>query len=107
MQGVNFHESTVTGFTFEGSEVVLVLEDVNCNDAKADARLVVENVSMVKIDKISSDVITMKAPDGEVLDLDVSDGKLFVLIEWNDFEESSSFTNSYDISGEKVTLAIK
>jgi len=108
MNILSFHESTVTKFFTKKNNFVIGLEGVLTDSSSNNAELIVENVSKILIDSVPivGNLLKMPFKDGEVLTLELSEGKVFVLIEWNDFSSGVSFTQSYEVSGNKVKKAI-
>lgn len=101
---IGFHEATVVGFSKKGESVELVLDGVLTDEGHLQVALIVSQVSSVLIDDTPCSVPFMAAEDGEVLSLEVSNGSLNVIIEWNDFLNRRSFTKSYVIVGKEISL---
>lgn len=106
MQNFEFHESTVTNFSFDDGSFLIELEDVSFDKTKVKVTVEVESVSRILIDSELVDIVTMSAGDGEVLSLKLGESRLDVLIEWNDFSRGKSITHSYDIKGEKLNVTV-
>lgn len=103
--GISFHEATVSAFIRRGADIDLRLDDVLINGVRARVTLSVSSVSSILVDGESNDAELMAAPDGEILALELSKHCLAVVVEWNCFSSSISFTRSYKIEGEDVLIA--
>ncbi|NBB49695.1 hypothetical protein GVN24_15550 [Rhizobium sp. CRIBSB] len=103
--GISFHEATVSAFIRRGADVDLRLDDVLINGVRDRVELSVSSVSSILVDGEPNDAELMAAPDGEILMLELSKHCLAVVVEWNCFSSSISFTRSYKIEGEDVLIA--
>lgn len=100
----SFHGSTVVEFYCEGNNIFLRLEDVLVGERSSDVEIVVSACVSTLEGRASESGKSslMAAPDGEVLTLRLTDRTLYLLVEWNDFESHSRWTELYDIAAEKV-----
>ena len=108
MNILSFHESTVTKFVTEQNDFVIGLEGVSTDCSSDKVEIVVEKFSEILVDSLSPSEDSLKMPyaDGEVLTLELSGGTVFALIEWNDFCSGKSFTQSYEVTGNKIEIFI-
>lgn len=105
---LSFHESTVTKFLVVKNNFVIGLEGVLTDCLSDKVEIIVEDISKILIDSVLVVGEFIKAPykDGEVLMLESSEKKIFILIEWNDFYLRESFIQSYEIKGNKIIKSI-
>lgn len=101
-----FHGSTVIGFKICSGEFILELEDVVYQESKIGTHLAVQDISRIMIDSKPVKTVSMVTSDGEILSMDMSESGFSALIEWNDFEASTSVTHSYEVQGSKVNITI-
>ena len=108
MNILSFHESTVTKFLTEQNNFVIGLEDVSTDCSSDKVEIVVEGCSKILVDSVPAVDSSLRMPcaDGEVLTLELSEEKVFVLVEWNDFSSGTSFTQSYEVNGSKIQTFI-
>ena len=108
MNILSFHESTVTKFLYDKNNFVIGLEDVSTDCSSDKVEIVVKNLSKMLIDSAPAADSSFKMPcdDGEVLTLELDEKKVFILVEWNDFCSGTSFTQSYEINGDRVQAYI-
>lgn len=103
---MGFHEATVVRFCRYDAVVELELEDVLVDGQKSQVTLMVSQVSSVMIDGDLSNAPLMDADDGEILTLEMSGNTLSLIIEWRDFSRRKSFTKSYRVLGDKVSVSM-
>lgn len=108
MNILSFHESTVTKFLTVQNNFVIGLEDVSTDCSSDKVEIVVEDFSKILVDSVPAvePSLTMPCADGEVLTLELDEEKVFVLVEWNDFSSGTSFTQSYEVNGNKIQTSI-
>jgi hypothetical protein len=106
MKKIGFHESTLVRFTRHDAIVELALEDVLVDGEKSNVTLVISQVTSVSIDGVQSSAPLMEASDGEVITLEISEGVVSLIVEWNDFARKNSFTRSYRVLGGDVSISV-
>lgn len=105
-QQMGFHEATVVRFCKYDAALQLELEDVLVEGKKSRVILEVSPVSSMLIDGDVSNSPLMVANDGEILALEVSKNILSFIIEWNDFSCKKTFTKSYRVFGDGVSVSV-
>lgn len=107
MQKIYYHEATVLNFRVLKNNIELDVSDASSGDNKhLNVKIRVKNIIQILIDEAEEESITMLAPDGEIIDCEIQETKLFVIIEWNDFSKGVSFVKSYVLLGEKTEVSI-
>ncbi|MBU2714458.1 hypothetical protein [Zooshikella harenae] len=104
MSQLNFHESTITKFATDNASLIIELEDVKTSSSIINMSIEVQNISTIIVDSHKQQYLSMPAPDGEVLSLELKDSSLNLLVEWNDFKKNNSFTHNYIVEGENVII---
>jgi hypothetical protein len=100
---LSFHEATVAAFARRDDTVRLALSDVRDRDRRRSVYLEVREVVEIVSDGVVVDTVSMEHEDGEVMTLDVSDENIYLIVQWNDFDNRTSVTKSYRIRG-RVTV---
>ncbi|THV23877.1 hypothetical protein [Peteryoungia ipomoeae] len=101
---ISFHEATVSAFVRRGPDIDLCLDDVLINRIMARVKLSVLSVSSILVDGQPNDCALRAAPDGEILVLELCEHSVAFVVEWNCFSRKISFTRSYQIKGEDVSI---
>lgn len=100
---LSFHDATVVVFDRRQDAVCLGLSDVHHHQGSRSVRIEVRDIVEIIADGAVVDTIAMEHEDGEVLTLEVSDESIFLIVQWNDFDNRKSVTRSYRITG-RVTV---
>lgn len=107
---IEFEGATVVRFNIRDSSLELEMKDVVLDGQRARgsrAVVTVSPASKIEIDGDISNVVVMAANDGEIIDLEITDNSLLLIIEWNDFSRRKSFTKSYRVLGENISVSVR
>lgn len=99
---ISFHESTITKFLQLDRRIIIELEEVTTNGSKCDFRITCLEVQEIKTDEDIIHEVSMNLPDGEILTLEIEKTELFMIVEWNDFENKIYFTKSHQIKCKEI-----
>jgi len=106
MSEISFHEATVLSFRADRQRFIMRLEGVFYRDAFHECTVEMTPVERIETDAGPAESLEMPTEDGEILTLDLSQDRVFAIIEWNDFAARTHQTRSYTITGGKAMVTM-
>lgn len=105
---LSFHEAEIVDFYKKDDLITLSLQGVLVGGAKRPVVMSVSSVVKVLVNgqPLAQSCSLMENDFGEILTLDYSKRALSALVEWHNFGKGTSETKDYEITGERVFMAV-
>jgi hypothetical protein len=101
---VSFHEATLVGISPQGKDIKLTLDDVLISGMRQPAIVTIAGVRGILRNGSTTGKLRMEERDGEILTLRAENGKVLLVIEWNNFASRQQHTAAYDLLGGTIAL---
>ncbi len=94
-----FHEAEVTRFesSLDGKRITLEAVDVFVDGVNTKCRIEAQNVKEILRDDVAVNHVILEANSSEILVVRGDRSPLFLLVQWEDFQQKVSYTRSYEI----------
>lgn len=104
---IGFHESSIIGFRSTTDALTLDLEGVLLEGQKQTVSIKLEGLRDLTRDGQRIAAVQMEAEDGEVLTLELSPNRLYMVCEWNDFRNRKRHTRSYTCDCDALQVEVQ